>query len=253
MEVIAGLDELDVEVVESMCKFRFNYGKVYWNSRLQAEHDRLVRDILKRGGAPLGSKPSSSSSSGHIVVADMFAGVGPFSMPLAKARAIVYANDLNPESYAYLVENAKLNKIAPNRHISSNLDGREFIVDLVRRKGIRPTDVIMNLPASATEFLDVFKGLYTESTKKEELPTIHCYAFAPEENFALDLLSRIEGALGTKVVEPFIHDVRNIAPKKNMYCVSFNLPTDVARFSADQDPSFEHPPEAKRAKLVGDL
>lgn len=249
MEVIAGLDDLNVEVVESMCKFRFNYGKVYWNSRLQAEHDRLVRDILRRGGVRLGSNTASSSQSKQVVVADMFAGVGPFSMPLAKARAIVYANDLNPDSYAYLVENSKLNKISAARHVSSNLDGREFMVDLVRRKKIMPTDVIMNLPAIATEFLDVFRGLYEESVMEVELPTIHCYAFAMEDSFHQDLLDRIESALGTKVIDPLIHDVRNIAPKKNMYCVTFNLPSTIARFSPSQDASQEYPPESKRPKL----
>jgi len=247
MEVIAGLDDLNVEVVESMCKFRFNYGKVYWNSRLQAEHDRLVREILRRGGVRLGSTLPTSSR--QIIVADMFAGVGPFSMPLAKSRAIVYANDLNPDSYAYLVENVKLNKISATHHVCTNLDGREFMVDLVRRKSIRPTDVIMNLPAIATEFLDVFRGLYVESDVEANLPTIHCYAFAPEENFQVELLQRIETALGTKVVDPFIHDVRNIAPKKNMYCVTFNLPSEIERVGPNSDASSEHPPMQKKQKL----
>jgi tRNA (guanine37-N1)-methyltransferase len=235
MEVIAGLDDLNVEVFESNCKFRFDYGKVYWNSRLQAEHDRIVSHILKRPTA---------------VVADMFAGVGPFSVPLAKSRALVYANDLNPESYKYLVENAKLNKLSAAKHISSNKDGREFVIDLVRFKGIRPTDVIMNLPASATDFLDVFRGLYLDSDTPDQLPTIHCYTFAEEENAETVLIDRIETMIGTKLSEPLIHNVRNIAPKKHMFCVSFHLPTTIERRSDTNDSAADHPPQSKKPKLL---
>jgi tRNA (guanine37-N1)-methyltransferase len=42
------------------------------------------------------------------------AGVGPFSIPAAKKGAFVYANDLNPESYRWLCENKKLNKVKVN-------------------------------------------------------------------------------------------------------------------------------------------
>jgi tRNA/tmRNA/rRNA uracil-C5-methylase (TrmA/RlmC/RlmD family) len=42
---------------------------------------------------------------------DMFAGVGPFALPLAKKGCVVYANDLNPDSYAHMIENIKRNKV----------------------------------------------------------------------------------------------------------------------------------------------
>lgn len=42
----------------------------------------------------------------------MFAGVGPFAVPAAKnIRCKVYANDLNPKSYAALLNNAARNKV----------------------------------------------------------------------------------------------------------------------------------------------
>jgi tRNA G37 N-methylase Trm5 len=41
----------------------------------------------------------------------MFAGVGPFSIPVAKNGSTVFANDLNPRSHHYLQENRKLNKV----------------------------------------------------------------------------------------------------------------------------------------------
>lgn len=37
---------------------------------------------------------------------------------------------------------------------------------------------ILNLPASAVDFLDVFNGLYDESTWTGPMPLIHCYTFS---------------------------------------------------------------------------
>ena len=45
------------------------------------------------------------------VVADVFAGVGPFALPAAKKGCAVLANDLNPESYKYLKINIDKSKV----------------------------------------------------------------------------------------------------------------------------------------------
>ena len=45
------------------------------------------------------------------LIGDMFCGIGPFAIPAARRGCTVYANDLNPDSYKYLVENARLNKV----------------------------------------------------------------------------------------------------------------------------------------------
>jgi tRNA wybutosine-synthesizing protein 2 len=47
------------------------------------------------------------------VVVDMFAGVGQFTIPLAKSKAgRVVAFEINPEAYRYLVKNIQLNKVS---------------------------------------------------------------------------------------------------------------------------------------------
>jgi tRNA (guanine37-N1)-methyltransferase len=210
MEVLAGEPDFNVEVRESNCIFRFNYREVYWNSRLQSEHIRLVSRF----------KP-------HDVICDMFAGVGPFSIPAAKVCQRVYANDLNPQSVKYLKENAILNKKVADKIDVFNLDARHFVREILRSQPPFPlfSQVIMNLPASAIEFLDVFKGAFT---KTNNLPTIHCYAFSKAANPQSDVVQQIECVLGTKLRNPEVHHVRTVAPQKSMFCVSFPLPPEVA-------------------------
>ncbi|KAK4905951.1 hypothetical protein LTR28_000682, partial [Elasticomyces elasticus] len=92
-EVIAGEDDMNVEVKEGDCLFRFNYAKVYWNGKLNTEHERL-RSLFKEGEA----------------VCDVMAGIGPFAVPAGKKGVFVWANDLNPESFAGLQDAIKRNK-----------------------------------------------------------------------------------------------------------------------------------------------
>ena len=49
--------------------------------------------------------------SAEDVVADVFAGVGPFALPAGKKGCGVLANDLNPESYKYLQQNIAQNSV----------------------------------------------------------------------------------------------------------------------------------------------
>ena len=85
---------------ESDCRFTFDFSRVYWNSRLHTEHARLV-DMFQP----------------HDLVADVFAGVGPFALPAAKKGCAVLANDLNPESYKYLTLNIKDNRVSTSHHV----------------------------------------------------------------------------------------------------------------------------------------
>lgn len=95
MELLAGEDNTVVTLKEENCIFEFDYRKVYWNSRLQHEHARLVSTFAKTD-----------------VVADMFCGIGPFVLPAAKKGCVVYGNDLNPFCFEFLNKNLKLNKVA---------------------------------------------------------------------------------------------------------------------------------------------
>lgn len=221
MECVAGEPDTVVTVKEHHVSYSFDFAKVYWNPRLSTEHQRIV-DKLKRTD----------------VVYDMFAGVGPFAIPAAKKGCEVLANDLNPESYRWLQQNAKQNKVT-KRVTASNLDGRQYIRDVVKPDLIRKAKegfgseahVIMNLPAMAVEFLDVFPSLLSDAPSglRDQIPKvyIHCHGFSKSETPAEDIRSRVEGILRCRLEAPEVHDVRDVAPNKEMMCISFPLPLTV--------------------------
>ncbi|KAL5768904.1 hypothetical protein ACOSQ2_015687 [Xanthoceras sorbifolium] len=93
--------------------FKLDYGLVYWNSRLEHEHLRLI----------------SQFQPGEIIC-DMFAGIGPFAVPAAQKGCVVFANDLNPDSIHYLKINAKVNKV-DDSVCAYNMDARKFISQLM--------------------------------------------------------------------------------------------------------------------------
>eukprot|EP01134_Creolimax_fragrantissima_P001112 CFRG1112T1 len=221
MEVIAGEENFFTEVKESGCTFQFDYSKVYWNSKLSTEHGRLLNTFSK-----------------NDVICDMMAGVGPTVIPACKRGNIVYGNDLNPDSYAAMVTNASNNKLKAGRFHLFNKCARQFVRDLVAgyehtETPVVPfTQVIMNLPASAIEFLDVFVGLFAYSKiKPESLPLIHCYCFSSDPDPTKDIRQRIETVVKYKFKSDdglSIYDVRDVAPLKRMYCATFPLPPEVA-------------------------
>ncbi|KAK2978226.1 hypothetical protein RJ640_024259 [Escallonia rubra] len=108
-EILAGKNDMITEVKQYGATFKLDYSLVYWNSRLEHEHLRLV----------------SQFQAGETIC-DMFAGIGPFAIPAAQKGCLVYSNDLNPDSIRYLKVNAEINKV--NDHIRAyNMDGRKFI------------------------------------------------------------------------------------------------------------------------------
>ncbi|KAF9486577.1 guanine-N(1)--methyltransferase [Pholiota conissans] len=115
MELIAGVPEYVVEHHEADCKFTFDFTEVYWNSRLHTEHERLVELF----------KPDD-------VIADVFAGVGPFAVPAAKKGCAVLGNDLNPNSAKYLAKNVEDNRVTDLVRVSCE-DGRDFVRKSVAR------------------------------------------------------------------------------------------------------------------------
>lgn len=224
MELLCGEPEYEVEVKENGTPFRFNFENVYWNPRLSTEHERIVK-ILQSGD----------------VLYDVFAGVGPFSVPSAKKDCKVLANDLNPESYKWLEVNVNLNKVKLNVK-TFNKDGKDFILqdikeDLAERWNqcdLRPYQIhiTMNLPAMAIEFLQYFRGLLenVSHTGTPKYPLVHVYCFG--KGSKEEILQLAENEIRSTIVfgdgkDEGVHFVRNVAPNKDMFRISFSLTHDM--------------------------
>merc|ERR1712129_123834 len=155
---------------------------------------------------------------------------------MGNKQCVVYANDLNPASFKYLKQNVAKNEVGKYVRCS-NLCARVFWKELCGKKdevaengkGAFINHVIMNLPATALEFLDIFKECFTEKeVETYGLPQIHCYCFAKIQNYKESIVERVRKYLGAIPIDLKIRLVRNIAPYKNMYCVSFKLPKEIA-------------------------
>ncbi|EJS43436.1 trm5p [Saccharomyces arboricola H-6] len=271
MKVIAGrTDNLVVEQKESNCTFKFDFSKVYWNSRLHTEHERLVKQYFQPGQ----------------VVCDVFAGVGPFAVPAGKKDVIVLANDLNPESYKYLQENIALNKVTSTVK-SFNMDGADFIrqspqllnhwieneenrkikIPLPVRKRHRsqqqqqqqqqqppqplfkelpiPSHIshyVMNLPDSAISFLGNFRGIFAKhnhsATDSTEMPWVHVHCFEkypPGEDVT-------EHELHVRVHARIIAALQVTADELPLSAVSLHLVRKVAPTKPMYCASFQLPP-----------
>jgi len=134
-EVIAGLGETETIHREHGCIYRLDVRKVYFSPRLSYEHKRVASQVKE----------------GETVI-DMFAGVGPFSILIAKMHdeVKVYAIDINPDAVKYLKRNIVANRVS-DKVIPILGDAGEIIRRSLKESADR---VIMNLPEKALEYVE---------------------------------------------------------------------------------------------------
>lgn len=102
---------------------------------------------------------------------------------------------------------------------------------------------VMNLPDSALTFLDAYVGLYSKfpQIRNEpgfKLPWIHVHCFEKFESGEDPTLKELSRRLWNKICKLIdydlditkmeFHQVRMVSPTKPMFCVSFELPEEVA-------------------------
>lgn len=105
---------------------------------------------------------------------------------------------------------------------------------------------VMNLPATAVDFLPDFIGLHAgrealfQPRNSAKLPMVHCYCFGPKSDDEQEDLAEarkliwetVSSKLGCTInqhdADTELYDVRDVAPNKRMFCATFRLPADVA-------------------------
>ena len=96
VEVIAGEPETETVHKEGGCLFKLDVAKLMFSKGNVRERARMAKVVR----------------SGELVF-DLFAGIGYFTIPMAKTGrpALIYAVDINPLAIHYLVENVRLNGV----------------------------------------------------------------------------------------------------------------------------------------------
>jgi tRNA (guanine37-N1)-methyltransferase len=135
-------------------EFAVDLAAVYFSPRLATERHRVVEQVESDECA-----------------FDMFAGVGPFAIPMAGRGAEVVATDINEVAVEYCRENARRNGVA-ERVTAIQGDVREIAPDYAGWAD----RIVMNLPHSANEFLDTAVELAGEEC------VLHYYDITHEDD-----------------------------------------------------------------------
>lgn len=142
-------------------------------------------------------------------VADLFAGVGPFSVLIGKRnlRVKVYAVDLNPDAVELLKVNVRVNRVE-NRVFPILADAREIAATKLKGTADR---VIMNLPETAIDFVDAACNAI-----KPQGGVVHFYGFVRAPGSIENLKQRFSEAVekNGRKVESFLYSksIRETAP-----------------------------------------
>ena len=131
VEVVAGEKSTETIHKEYGLTFKVDVSRAFFSPRLSTERQIVAKQV----------RP------GEIVI-DMFSGIGPFAIMIAKQSQpkIVYAIDINPEAIELMKENIALNKATVVQPILG--DAGEVVPKLEKVDRI-----VMNLPHSALNYI----------------------------------------------------------------------------------------------------
>jgi len=201
-EVIAGHGSTETVHREHGCLYRLDPTKVFFTPRLSTERARVAAQVTE-----------------GEVVGDLFAGVGPFSILIAKrvAGVKVYSVDVNPIAFQYLEGNIRLNKLG-DRVIAILGDAAEVTSGTL--KGIC-SRAIMNLPAGAELFLEA-----ASNALRPEGGVVHLHIFVD----GLESLGTRVAAIEDRIREIGWRDVRALRTRviREVGARSYHVAVDIS-------------------------
>ena len=193
MEIIAGKNSTKTIHTEYGLKFEVDVSKTYFSPRLATERKRIT-DLVKK----------------EEIVVDMFAGVAPFSILIAKFAnpKIVIAIDKNKDASYFANNNIRINKVLDKVEFI-NSDAKDIEKILVKR-GLRADRIIMNLPFSSFSFFKHALRIMKDSC------IIHYYEILKEEKIKrrLDDLKKIAEKNEVFITDSNIRKIKTYAPRE---------------------------------------
>jgi len=153
LEFVLGERKIETFHREHGCIFKVDLKKCYFSPRLSYERMRIARQV----------QPDE-------VVLNMFAGVGCYSIVIAKHSEAekIFSIDINPVAIQYMQENIKLNKVE-EKVVPVQEDAKKVIEERLQHVADR---VLMPLPEKAYEYLD-----YALLALKQTGGWVHYYDF----------------------------------------------------------------------------
>jgi len=153
LEFLLGKKSSETHYKEHGCIYKTDLRKTYFSPRLSYERLRIA-NLIQRGE----------------IVLNMFAGVGCYSISIAKHSEPkkVYSIDVNPYAFQYLNENTRLNRVE-KVVVSFQGDAKTVTENKLQNVADR---VLMPLPELAYEYLD-----YAMLALNPEGGWIHYYGF----------------------------------------------------------------------------
>ncbi len=158
LALVAGEDKTQTVHKEYGCQFHVDLARAYFSPRLSYEHNRVASVVTE-----------------VETIIDLFAGVGPFAIMIAKKHDNVNINaiDANPNAVELMRRNIRANRVDLKVHAFLG-DARRLVHNRFSGTADR---VIMNLPESALQYIDVAReGL------KSAGGILHFYCFAQGSN-----------------------------------------------------------------------
>ena len=165
LEHLAGDNSVITEYKEHGCRFKVDVTKTYFSPRLSTERMRISKMITD-----------------NEIITNMFAGVGTYSILIAKNNKSckVYSIDSNPVANELALINAKLNKVQ-GQVVPICGDAREVIIRQLKGTSTR---VLMPLPEKAKEFVD-----FAVVALKESGGIVHYFAHVKASSKKLALVN----------------------------------------------------------------
>jgi len=193
IKVIAGKKITQTIHREYGLQFFVDISKTYFSPRLADERKR-VANLVEPGEK----------------IVDMFAGVAPFSIMIAKYACpkIVYAIDKNKDAVTYARQNIRYNKVVDKVEVY-NEDAKN-INKILQKKNVKADRIIMNLPFSAYLFFQYALRIISNKC------TIHYYDIIKEENinYKINKLKGKSRENGIVLTTLAVRKIKTYAPRE---------------------------------------